>query len=225
MKDNSKKLIFTEDLDYSQTGNTSIWGDGDSETITTLQKLLSENKIFGKWLHFAAGDGRYNNILLSQVDKLIATDIDYGSLQKLKRNTPSSLSDKLIITKQNITEKFSFENAYFDGVINTGTLHLFPDSVLDFIFSEVSKKLKVGGMFFFDFATDIKRIKADGSFVGRSKHEYTKDDSKRMLSTILKKNGFTFELIESKVLPEEVTSGDGTYMFSCNYWLIIAYKR
>ncbi len=224
MKNDASKNIFTEDLDYSQTSEMSIWGDGDSESLELFKKLINEKKIFGHWLNFAAGDGRYNNLLLSVVESLIATDIDFGALQKLEKVTPSNLIGKLSIKEQNITESFPFNSNIFDGVFNTGTLHLFSESILKDIFGEVSRVLKVEGIFIFDFATDVVRVKADGEFIGRSKTEYTKLEAKGLLSKLLTENKFQFEFIEGIVPPEEVTSGDGTYTFSCGYWIVIAKK-
>lgn len=225
MKDDSKKLIFSEDFDYSQTGDSSIWGDGDAETLDLLKKLVAEKKIFGKWLNFAAGDGRYNSILLSEADSVLATDIDLGALDKLKKNTPNNLLEKLVLQEQNIVEDFQFENNEFDGVFNTGTLHLFPKYVLSNIFSEVYRILKEDGLFIFDFATDVKRVADDGRLIGRSEYEYSHRDAKSFLSTELKENGFAYELYEGIVEPEEVTSADGTYLFSCKYWLVVANKK
>lgn len=222
MKDDAGNHIFTEDLDYSQTDDTSIWGNGDPETITLLKRLISKKKIVGDWLNFAAGDGRYNTILLSSVDSLIATDIDSNALKKLMRVTPKSLLKKVTTTEQNITKQFQFSSQTFDGVFNTGTLHLFPVTILESIFSEVARVLKSGGLFIFDFATDVKRIKPDGTIVGRSGVDYTMGEARKVLVEILTENKFQFELIDCVVPPEEVTSGDGTYTFSCNFLLVVA---
>jgi len=224
MKSNVNKYIFTEDLDYSQTPKSSIWGNGDSETLQVLKKLISEKKLFGDWLHFAAGDGRYNNLLLREVNKVFATDVDKGALEKLQKTTPKSLSSKLFIKVQDITKPFPFENNTFDGVFNTGTMHLFPKSILELVIRETHRVLKSEGLFVFDFATDITRIKEDNTFIGRSKVAYSKITARKLLSELLKEQRFRSQFIGCKVPPEKVTSGDGTYTFSCNYWLVIAEK-
>lgn len=46
---------LTEDIDYSKTGKSSIWGTGDKATLALLRKI----KLHGIWLNLAAGDGRY----------------------------------------------------------------------------------------------------------------------------------------------------------------------
>lgn len=58
MKNDPKKHIFSEDLDYSKTGKQSIWGEGDSNTIKVFKRMVAENKFSGRWLNFAAGYGR-----------------------------------------------------------------------------------------------------------------------------------------------------------------------
>lgn len=224
MKMNTSNLIFAEDLDYSKTSDVSIWGDGDPDTIEVLKQLTDSGFISGSWLNFAAGDGRYNNILLTSADAVVATDIDQGALDKLRRVTPKHLADKLTTQVQNITETFPYEDSTFEGCFNTGTLHLFPVSVLETLISEVARVLKPSGMFLFDFATDVKRIKADGNSIAHSESMYKKDEAKQMLIKMLKKNKFSFTMYESSVSPEQVITTDGTYMFSCNYLLIVATK-
>ncbi len=115
MQDASNSLIFSEDVDYSQTEDTSIWGNGNPQTLSLLSELINDKKLFGTWLHFASGDGRYNNILLGEADKVVATDIDTGALKKLTKTTSESLLKKLVVKKQNIAEKFPFSESTFDG--------------------------------------------------------------------------------------------------------------
>jgi SAM-dependent methyltransferase len=224
MKSNVNKFVFTEDLDYSQTPKQSIWGAGDSETLQILKKLVTEKKLFGKWLHFAAGDGRYNNLLLHHVGKVVATDIDISALEKLQKTTPKKLTSKLSTQVQDITKSFPFKGNTFDGVFNTGTLHLFPKNLLEAIIGESYRVLKTKGLFIFDFATDIRRIREDGTFVGRLNIVYSKLIARKLLSRLLEKLGFKVQFIEGSVPPEKVTSGDGTYTFSCKYLLVIAEK-
>lgn len=65
-KPNFNKYIITEGINYFKTNKISIWGSGDPKTI----KLLNKQKIKGVWLNLAAGDGRYNNILLKKLIRL-----------------------------------------------------------------------------------------------------------------------------------------------------------
>ncbi len=224
MKNDPDHFIFTEDIDYSQTLNTSIWGIEDKLTQDTLHELAQSGKLHGDWLSIAAGDGRYTDTLLSHATSVTATDIDPAALEKLKKITDPDLREKLHIQAQDITKPFPFISSQFDGVFNTGTLHLFPEQVLDGIIKETSRILKHNGMCIFDFATDISRIKSDGARVG-TKNLYRTEQAKKMLEYILHQYNFTTRFLYDSVSPESVTSGDGTYMFSCNYWLVIAAKN
>ena len=57
----------------------SIWGREDSDTV----KILNRLELKGRWLNLAAGDGRYNSLLLSKVEHLVVADIDSKALKKL----------------------------------------------------------------------------------------------------------------------------------------------
>ena len=70
-------FIFTEGIDYSQTETTSIWGIGEKDTL----EFLKDIEIQGKWLNFAAGDGRYNLNLLENADSVVASDFDASALE------------------------------------------------------------------------------------------------------------------------------------------------
>ncbi len=223
MKSDPNKYIFTEDLDYSTTPNSSIWGSGEALTLRELSHLISTGTIKGNWLHFAAGDGRYNNMLLESADSVIATDIDESALKKLQNLTKTTLSKKLQTQIQDITKPFPFEDNTFDGVCNTGTLHLFPEEILNSIFIEVTRVLKPGGIFLFDFATDLSRVKTDGTTIG-SPNIYHKDSARILLEGTLLKNRFTSQFLFDTVIPEKVTSSEGEYTFTCNFWLVIAQK-
>jgi len=135
------KYIFTEGIDYSKTGETSIWGPGDEDTL----RLLKNTEIHGKWLNLAAGDWGYTSNLLKKADFVIASDIDESALNKLWQNTPKRYVKKLETKVFNITKSFPFENNEFDGVFCTGTLHLFPKNILQIIFLEINRVLKPHG--------------------------------------------------------------------------------
>lgn len=223
MKSDPNNYIFTEDIDYSKTPKTSIWGNGDALTLQKLSDMTSSGVIKGNWLHFASGDGRYNDMLLESADSLIATDVDESALEKLKLRTKFDLLHKLHIQTQDITKQFPFSDETFDGVFNTGTLHLFPKEILSNMFREVARVLKDDGLFVFDFATDLKRITPDGAFIG-SPNKYDKDSARNILNESLSVNHFTSQFLFDSVLPEKVISSEGEYTFSCNFWLVISNK-
>lgn len=135
------KYIFSEGINYLETGKTSIWGTGDKETLELLRKI----RIRGRWLNLAAGDGRYNQQLLKKADYVVASDVDENALSKLWQTTPEKYRTKLEIKAFDLTNRFPFENNYFDGVFCTGILHIFPRKILEDIIEEADRVLKPDG--------------------------------------------------------------------------------
>jgi len=215
-----EKLIFTEGIDYSKTGKNSIWGAGDKDTLELLKKI----KIHGKWLNLSAGDGRYNLNLLKKADLVVASDIDKSALEKLQNNTVERYRSKLQIKSFDITKKFLFKNASFDGIFCTGTLHFFPREILRQIILEMSRILKNDGKIIIDFATDIKRILPDGKlYIRKSEPLYEIQEAVKILKDYFK--DYKIKIIKSKVPKEKVKTRGIVYKFSCKFILLIADKK
>lgn len=222
IKPDFNNFIIAEGSDYLNTGKTSIWGEGDPDTI----KYLNGVTLKGKWLNVAAGDGRYNNLLLKKADKVVAGDIDPNALEKLKRNTPQDLQFKLSLIVFDITKLFPFESGVFDGIFCVGTLHLFPPVLLKSIFSEFNRVLKPKGTIIIDFATDIER-----TFPNGSKKVEPKNRPKYQLDEAIKLVGSYFRSYQKKFIKSSVVE-DRTqiktdvanfgYIFRCNYFLMEA---
>ncbi|MCK4884271.1 MAG: class I SAM-dependent methyltransferase [Candidatus Diapherotrites archaeon] len=219
-KPKESKNIFTEGIDYSKTKKSSIWGFGDNDTL----KILKSTKIQGKWLNLAAGDGRYNLGLLEKADMVVVSDIDEGALNKLIKNTPVELKHKLKTKVFDITKEFPFEDSSFEGVICTGTLHLFPKEVLRQIFSEIDRVLKPQGKIIVDFAVNIKRVLPNNQLhVKKFEPVYGLEEATRFLEGLLK--DYRVKVVDSVVPNEEVKVGDIVYMFSCGFILLTADKN
>ena len=214
-KEDRTRLIITEGIDYLTTGDKSIWGEGDRDTLD----VIKDYKFKGKWINLAAGDGRYNNGILEQVDSLIATDVDQSALAKLEKTTPLELRNKLTTERVNLTENLPYNNGEFDGVFCVGTLHLFPEKELKKMFSEINRVVKKGGHIFIDFATNINRLLPDGT-------QYKKPDEvgyrTEKAEIIFRENFSNFDLeITRHKVPEEIVKIDQlSYVFSCNYILV-----
>jgi SAM-dependent methyltransferase len=220
MKPNEKENIYTDDIDYANTPNDSVWGTEDEAT----NSLLQSTKITGKWLNLCAGDGRFNNHLLSNADEVVATDIDESALQKLIRITPETLKNKLYTKVMNITKLFPFEDNTFDGVFCVGTLHLFPEPIFKNIFGEIERVLKHGGQIIIDFATDVKRTYPDGSsWIIENEPNYTLNEALSFLKDIFK--NYKADIVTDKVSPERIKLNDKGYVFSSNFILINATKK
>lgn len=220
MKPNEKENIYTDEVDYANTPDDSVWGTEDKATI----HLLLKAKIKGKWLNLCAGDGRFNKYLLSQANEVIAADIDESALQKLTRITPVELRNKLTIKKMNVTKPFPFEDGTFNGVFCVGTLHLFPKPIFKNIFNEIDRVLKHGGQIIIDFATDIKRTYPDGSlWIVENEPNYTLNEALIFLKDIFK--NYKTKVVTDKVDPEKVKLDDKEYIFTSNFILIEAIKK
>lgn len=214
-----EKYSFAENIDYLKTGEFSIWGEGDKDTLDLLERL----PIKGEWLNLAAGDGRYNTLLLKKAAEITATDIDQNALDKLSRNTTEDLRKKLKTKAIDITEPFPFDDNSFDGIFCTGTLHFFPKDQLAIIFREINRVLKPRGRIVIDFATDIKRVLPNGTLhTKENEAQYTLGEAKELLKSLLP--DYKLEMFESTVPEEEVKVGNVTYRFSCNFLLLSGQK-
>jgi len=220
MKPNEKENIFTDEVDYANTADASVWGTEDLATTN----LINKTEIHGKWLNLCAGDGRFNNKFLEKADEVVAVDIDESALQKLVRITPDFLKNKLSIKTMNVTERFLLKNADFDGVFSVGTMHLFPKAVFKNIVSEIDRILKPGGRIIIDFATDIKRTYSDGSlWIVENEPNYSTEEALVFLEEVFQnyKTNFTVETVE----PELVKLKEKEYVFTSNFVLVTAIKQ
>ncbi len=137
----------------------SKWGIEEQETVDTIRSV----NISGRVLNLAAGDGRFNNILLENASEVVAVDIDENELELLRKECIDKNS--LVTITADITKKLPFDDNYFDGVFCTGTLHLFDMNTIEGILSEISRVLKLNGTIVLDFATDITRVDKNGKRV------------------------------------------------------------
>ncbi len=220
MKPNEQENIYTDDVDYANTPNDSVWGTEDKAT----NGLLESVNISGKWLNLCAGDGRFNNHLLNKANEVVAVDIDKSALQKIIRITPDTLKNRLAIQTMNVTKPFPFKNNTFDGVFCVGTLHLFPKPVFKRILGEIQRILKQNGHIIIDFATDIKRTYPDGSlWIVENEPNYTLTEALTFLKETFK--DYEINIITDRVDPEKVKLDDKEYMFSSSFILINAIKK
>jgi len=213
------ECLYTEGIDYALTGNDSIWGKEDDLT----KKALTTEPVNGLWLNLCAGDGRFNEDLLRQADHVVAVDADPGALDKLVRVTPDELKSKMEIKVCDATKALPFNDASFNGIFCAGTLHLFPEEIFLKIIAELNRVLKPGGMMILDYATDIRRVKTDGSLYTVEKEPlFTLDQAVDFLKKSLSE--FKVEIQTDTCEPEEVDVRGEKYSFSCNYILLVIKK-
>jgi len=220
LQPNDYKYIFTEGIDYLKTGKRSIWGGEDSET----SKFLRSAKLRGRWLHLAAGDGRYNNKLLRTVNTLTASDIDKSALAKLWHNTPLQYRRKLTIKPFNMVKRFPFKNNSFDGLFCMGVLHIFPKSIFRKISAEMKRVLKPGGMVVIDFATDVRRDRFDGKpYIIKGEPNYTLQQGKGLLKKVFR--DYDIKMRTGYCPTEANPKANPPYFFTSKYIVMVATKK
>lgn len=219
VKPNGRKFWHTEGIDCLKTGKRSIWGGCDPETLEVLRPL----HLKGTWLHLAAGDGRYNALLLRKVDKLIASDIDPSALEKSRRNVLSRYRKKFSLKVFDIVKGFPFERASIDGIFCVGTLHLFPQHVLRRITRGIDRVLKPRGMVFIDFATHIKRVRFDGKpYVVHGEPLYTNADARRTLGRMFL--GYKTNFWGGCIPKESYPRANPPYTYESKFLIMLATK-
>lgn len=197
----------------------SVWGAEDQVTLD----LIKKSDFRGRWLDLAAGDGRYADKIIQKTDLLVAADINPDYLEQLRTKIDEKYQKKLLTTAFDFLKPFPFPNDFFDGVFCTGALHLFSEGDIEKIILEVKRVLKKNGEFIFDFATDIRRIKPDGSLHQYpSRIEYTLREAESLMIKLL--NGFKYSTSKSKVIDQPVSLGDRNYNLNCNFFLIKSTK-
>lgn len=215
---NPSKYIFTEGINYSNTGKKSIWGKGDQATLGFLKHYHIE----GNWLNVAAGDGRYSKELLKKANSLIVIDFDIGALSKLWFNLIKSQRNRIKCKKCNIVQKLPFKKNSFDGLFCTGILHLFPKQILiKKIFPEFKRVVKNNGIIIIDFATNIQRRYPNGKLHWSYKNEprYDLIGSKMWLKKEFPK---IETLITSEVKDDLTKIKNIGYNFYCKFVLLTA---
>lgn len=208
--------IFTEGIDYSKTSTNSIWGEEDTTTKDMLKRSVKPNS---KWINLASGDGRYNTLIANIADEITAIDIDKGALEKLLNNTPEDLKKKLILKAFNIVKSFPLDSHKYDGLFSSGTLHLFPENILENIAKEISRILKIGGYIALEWATDIKRISPTGeSVVFGTEPMYDKERTVNIIQKVFP--NFELNFIDGEDIYSNESEANPPYEFYCKTLLI-----
>lgn len=219
LKPDGRKFWHTEGIDYLKTGKRSIWGGCDPETLKVLRPL----RLKGTWIHLAAGDGRYNALLLRKIDKLIASDIDASALEKSRRNVLRKYRNKFSLKVFDIVKKFPQKTSSVDGIFCVGTLHIFPRRILKRITQEIDRVLKPGGTVFIDFATHVKRVRFDGKpYIVHGELSYTDVDAKRTLKRMFQ--GYKVSFWKGRIPKESYPRANPPYTYESKFLIMLATK-
>lgn len=194
----------------------SKWGIEEQETLNTINKI----GLNGNILNVAAGDGRFNNVLLKASDSVTAVDIDESDLNILINNCPLELRNKLDTKVVDITKPFPFNDEEFDCIFCTGTLHLFQKYMVVKILKEMNRVLKKKGKIFLDFATDIKRLdKAGKKVIFKDEGSYSVETAKDMFNKELKDFDINIEVASFR--EENLEDEEIDYQFIDGKFLIL----
>ena len=206
-------------LTVYMSDNQSIWGEGDKLTL----QLLKEISIQGTWLDLAAGDGRYVPQLLERVQKLVVSDYDMNQLQKILQKLSNNQKPKIEVKQFDMNKEFPFNNGIFDGIFCTGTLHLFSEKQLEFIFKEMDRILKTKGYMILDFAVDIIREPTSEEIISKYPGLYKLEEAKELLQNMLQ--NYSIEMKES-TFEDDLTNEPG-YRFKAKgkFILLVAKKN
>jgi ubiquinone/menaquinone biosynthesis C-methylase UbiE/uncharacterized protein YbaR (Trm112 family) len=97
--------------------------------------------ITGAILDAACGPATYGRRIASPTRSVYGIDISMGILQKGKAYTKRESIPCIHLARARV-EELPFDNAVFDGAICSGSLHLFPDTVLSL--REIARTMKPG---------------------------------------------------------------------------------
>jgi Methylase involved in ubiquinone/menaquinone biosynthesis len=197
----------------------SKWGSEDQETLNTLERI----KLDGKVLNVAAGDGRFTDKLLETATSLVEMDLAKAELDQLIESCSDNIKSKVSVKIADITKVFPFEDESFDGIFCTGTLHLFDVKTIEFIIKQMSRVLRKNGKIVFDFSTDIKRIKTDGSLMTfDGEGHYSLKQAIDLFSSLL--TDFEIEIETATCLETGLNLNGIGYDFSCNFIIVSGTK-
>ncbi len=123
---------------------------GQRQVRLKLVKALGglKGRCFGDALEIGSGTGYFslNLVQLGAIERLTATDISPGMLQRLAA-TAEALGIEGVTTVETEAEVLPFEDESFDLVLGHAVLHHIPD--LDRAFAEFRRVLRPGGMIAF----------------------------------------------------------------------------
>jgi len=97
--------------------------------------------ITGAVLDVACGPATYGRRIASSTRSVYGIDISMGILQKGKKYTKRESITGVHLARARV-EELPFDNAVFDGAICSGSLHLFPDTLLSL--REIARTMKPG---------------------------------------------------------------------------------
>ncbi|MGA2367124.1 MAG: class I SAM-dependent methyltransferase [Dehalococcoidia bacterium] len=118
-------------------------GGGSSRFLSRIASFHSKTLegIIGSVLDVACGPATYGRRIATPSRNVYGIDISIGMLRQGKAYIERDNVPAVHLARARV-EELPFENAVFDGVICSGSLHLFPDTVLSL--REIARTMKPG---------------------------------------------------------------------------------
>jgi ubiquinone/menaquinone biosynthesis C-methylase UbiE/uncharacterized protein YbaR (Trm112 family) len=115
----------------------------NKSSLETLANFHSETlkNINGSVLDVACGTATYSRRIVSSSKNVYGIDISMGMLKKGKSYIKRGHISGVYLCRASV-DKLPFDNSVFDGVICSGSLHLFPDTIL--ALREIARTMKPG---------------------------------------------------------------------------------
>lgn len=188
-------------LKYEQA-NGSLYGQPDPQICRWLDLVVG-----GTVLDLAAGDGRYTPFL-SRAERVIAADLDVSALCAIRQKCPL-LVDKLQYAVFNLFAPLPLSGASIDVMLCTGLLYVFPVAKLRSVFNEVWRITRTGGLFIFDFATEVERMWLDSQQPVNtlSETKYSLEEGKEAIRELLESSGFEIAELTTTRIDEVLPAG------------------
>jgi ubiquinone/menaquinone biosynthesis C-methylase UbiE/uncharacterized protein YbaR (Trm112 family) len=115
-------------------------GKSSLESLANFHAETLKN-INGSVLDVACGTATYSRRIASSSKNVYGIDISMGMLKKGESYIKQGHISGVYLSRASV-DKLPFENAVFDGVICSGSLHLFPDTVI--ALREIGRTMKSG---------------------------------------------------------------------------------
>jgi ubiquinone/menaquinone biosynthesis C-methylase UbiE len=135
--------IYESRLWYQLLLNLSGAGSSSLDSIASFHTTTLAD-VTGSVLDVACGTATYSRRIASPSRDVCGIDISMGMLRKGMAYVARDGIPGVYLARARV-EELPFENAVFDGVICSGSPHLFPDTVL--ALREIARTMKAGAPF------------------------------------------------------------------------------
>ncbi len=221
MHENVRKQWFSENLDYLNLSDKSIWGKPSPITIQKAREIFRH----GLLCELGAGDARYT-LFLRTIANVIALDVDLSALMKNKRTIKTKLKKPLRALRADLVKAFPFENNSLYAVFSSAILHLFKPRTFKNIAKEIDRTMKPGGKMLLEFPIDIRRTNLKTgkplSRIGKEESYTRKRATALMISAF---PNFEINIEKGSRIQRKFRKPKVPYQINCTNLLVTGIKR